>query len=291
MLKKSIFISDWYSYSHIVQAKTFPCLIHHHHHHFISSFKPLNHYSLKFTSNNFHTSLSTTRIMKIYTKTGDKGTTSLYSGERRGKDDIVFEALGSVDELNAHIGLSREHLQNLLSKQQQQQEFNINNNINDNTNNNNSTSTSEEFAILQSSTCFEKFPERLESIQSRLLDVGSCIATPMESTSSLDKLNRVKFNSENITLLEEWIDQMDELLPPLKNFILPSGGLTSSQLHVARTVCRRAERDVVNLVNLSQRQGLEDVQKYLNRLSDFLFMAARFAAKIEGKEEVIYKKE
>ncbi|KAF0984040.1 hypothetical protein FDP41_007955 [Naegleria fowleri] len=227
--------------------------------------------------------------MKIYTKTGDKGTTSLYSGERRGKDDLVFEALGSVDELNAHIGLSREHLQNLLCIIRTK----YNNSNTNNTNNTNTTTCEEEefMAILQSSTCFEQFPERLESIQSRLLDIGSCIATPMESTSSLDKLNRVKFNSENITLLEEWIDQMDELLPPLKNFILPSGGLTSSQLHVARTVCRRAERDLVHLVNHSQRQGLEDVQKYLNRLSDFLFVAARFAAKIEGKEEVVYKKE
>jgi len=199
--------------------------------------------------------------MKIYTKTGDKGTTSLYSGERRPKDDAIFDALGAVDELNAHIGLSREHLLSLMQQ----------------------TST-----VLDSES-HEKFAERLSHIQSRLLDLGSCIATPAESTTSEVKLNRVKFDNNNIVLLEEWIDQMDEHLPALKNFILPGGGLTSSQLHVARTVCRRAERNVVHLTN-NGAQGLEDVQKFLNRLSDYLFMAARFAAKMEGKEEVIYQK-
>ena len=121
-------------------------------------------------------------------------------------------------------------------------------------------------------------------------DIGSVIATPVETTKSEDKLSRVKFNAEEYTAhIEKWIDEMDEVLEPLKNFILPSGGFTSSQLHVARTVCRRSERDVVSLINRGQ-QGLEGVQKYLNRLSDFLFVSARFAAKIEGQSEVIYKK-
>ncbi|EFC48056.1 predicted protein [Naegleria gruberi] len=183
--------------------------------------------------------------MKIYTKTGDKGTTSLYSGERRTKDDLVFDALGSVDELNANLGLAYEHLLQ-IKLCDELGETDMNN-----------------IELLKSS---------LTSVQSRLLDLGSCIATPIETTTSEDKINRVKFDNSNIEKVENWIDTLDGSLPPLKNFILPGGGLTASQLHVARTVC------------------LEDVQKYLNRLSDFLFVAARYASKIEGKEEVVYKK-
>ncbi|KAL9653987.1 hypothetical protein ABK040_014196 [Willaertia magna] len=201
--------------------------------------------------------------MKIYTKTGDKGSSSLYNSERRPKDDLVFGALGDVDELNAHLGLAREFAEQLKEKVKEDE---LNNSL------------------------ITSLLDRFVFIQSRLLDAGSCIATPAQNTSSEDKLQRVKFNEEHILSLENWIDEMEEQLPPLKHFILPSGGLSASQLHICRTVCRRAERSVVHLVHEGKQEGLENVQKFLNRLSDYLFVASRLTSKIEGKTEVIWTK-
>lgn len=186
-----------------------------------------------------------TRGMKVYTKTGDKGTSQLFSGERRPKDDAVFKALGDTDELNAHIGVAVEY------------------------------SRAAQNAFL---------PDKLEQIQSRLFDVGACIATPL-TTASQSKKNRAgAFDEANVSALEEWIDEMDASLPLLTNFILPSGGgLASTHLHVARAVCRRAERRVVPLASAGDVDA--SVMRYLNRLSDFLFVAARFSALKEGKEE------
>ncbi|DBA00863.1 TPA: hypothetical protein N0F65_008506 [Lagenidium giganteum] len=183
--------------------------------------------------------------MKVYTKTGDKGTSQLFSGERRPKDDDVFNALGDTDELNAQIGMAVEHTR---------------------------------------AAHHEYLPPKLEQIQSRLFDVGACIATPL-TTASQSKKNRAgAFDEANVDQLEHWIDEMEENLPPLKTFILPSGGgLASTQLHVARAVCRRAERRVVKLGAAGDVDA--SVMKYLNRLSDFLFVAARFAAFTESKEE------
>lgn len=148
---------------------------------------------------------------KIYTKTGDAGQTSLYNGSRRSKTDLEFEALGDVDELNSAIGVAREFLDSALANLSQQ----------------------------------------LEEIQSRLIDVGTSIATPLESSNKA-KLERAKFPEGKVQLLEQQIDTMDEELAPLRNFILPSGGPGASFLHVARGVCRRAERKVVYLVGQNQ---------------------------------------
>lgn len=116
------------------------------------------------------------------------------------------------------------------------------------------------------------------------------MATPRNSDQDENekKLAHTTFSQDNTDSLESWIDEMDSKLPPLKNFILPSGGLTASQLHVARTVCRRAERDLVPL----KAQGAVDptVYTYVNRLSDYLFMLARICAQYEGEAEVVYKK-
>jgi cob(I)alamin adenosyltransferase len=184
--------------------------------------------------------------MKVYTKTGDKGTSTLFSGERRPKDHAVFKALGDTDELNAQIGVAVEQ------------------------------------ARVAAASDF--LPPRLEQIQSRLFDLGACVATPLTSASETKQRRAGLFDEANVAQLEQWIDQMDEQLPPLKCFILPSGGgLASTQLHVARAVCRRAERSVTPLVAAGDVDGV--VQRYLNRLSDFLFVSARFAALKEGKEE------
>jgi cob(I)alamin adenosyltransferase len=179
---------------------------------------------------------------KVYTKTGDKGESSLYNGERRPKTDPIFVALGDVDELNAAIGVVREYVE------------------------------------------ADSLGQQLVEIQSRLLDVGSAIATPL-TTSSQRKASRSDFGEGNAGKLEGWIDEMDATLPQLTSFILPSGGKASAHLHVARAVCRRAERAVA----LLPREDVgDDVNIYLNRLSDYLFMAARFAAS-PGSEQP-YKK-
>lgn len=185
----------------------------------------------------------------MYTKTGDAGTSSLYNMQREPKDHEYFNALGDTDELNALVGVSCEH-------------------------------------CLQTEH-LSALTERLYEVQSRLFDVGSAIATPLD-TSSEKQLKRARFAPEHIATLEAWIDEMDDELPALKNFILPSGGMCSARLHVARTVCRRAERRTVTLA----REGkvAQPVAIWLNRLSDFLFVAARYAALKTGGGETIYRK-
>lgn len=131
--------------------------------------------------------------------------------------------------------------------------------------------------------------EQLEEIQARLIDLGSHVATPRNSGEDQEKkIAHTDFDEANIANLEKWIDEMDLVLPPLKNFILPSGGLASANLHVARTVCRRAER---NLIPLYKEEHIDaHAYKYVNRLSDYLFTLARYCALKEGKPETIYKK-
>ncbi|XP_038145921.1 corrinoid adenosyltransferase [Cyprinodon tularosa] len=187
------------------------------------------------------------RSPKIYTKTGDKGFSSTFTGERRPKEDHIFEALGNTDELSSVIGLAREF-------------------------------------------CLDKghmFTGQLDKIQCVLQDVGSNIATPRSSARESHR-QRTKFTPQAITDLETWIDNFTEELPPLNNFILPSGGKSSAALHLARTVCRRAERSVAPIVRSGEADP--DVAKFLNRLSDYLFTVARYAAMKEAKEEKIYRR-
>ncbi|CDW72443.1 cob yrinic acid-diamide mitochondrial-like [Stylonychia lemnae] len=135
----------------------------------------------------------------------------------------------------------------------------------------------------------KRFAEEVEEIQCRLIDLGSQVATPRKADEIHEKkIIHTAFDPNNVLELEKRIDFMDEKLPPLKNFILPSGGLAASHIHVARTICRRAER---NLIPLFQEEQIEThAYQYVNRLSDYLFMLARICAQAEGKGEVIYKK-
>jgi cob(I)alamin adenosyltransferase len=168
--------------------------------------------------------------MKIYTKTGDKGTTSLIYGERVAKNDDRVEAYGSCDETNSMIGLALAYLNNV--------QFEDKNN----------------------------FEHIFYKIQTTLFHVGAELATPT------GKEVKWKLKDEDIAELEQQIDQWDSELPALTNFILPGGHPVAAVLHVARTVVRRAERSAVSL-------GTEVnplVLSYLNRLSDFLFVAARY---------------
>ncbi|KAJ3193212.1 Golgi transport complex subunit 6 [Irineochytrium annulatum] len=190
------------------------------------------------------------RRIKIYTRTGDKGTSSLYTGERRGKDDEIFEALGTTDELSSSLGLAREFCEEQTNG----------------------------------------LPVKIDKIQCLLQDIGSNIATPRNKATEA-RLNKTIFDVEGklVDELEAWIDELDAQLPPLRNFILPSGGRAASALHVCRSICRRAERRVTPIV--ASGDADESTGKYLNRLSDFLFTAARYAAMKEGKTEAIYRNE
>ena len=179
--------------------------------------------------------------MKIYTKTGDKGQTSLFGGKRVAKHDIRIEAYGTVDELNSYIGLIRD------------QEIDKNS-----------------ITIL------------LE-IQDRLFTVGSILATEPGNT----KVKVPKISEDDISLLETEIDKMNEDLPEMRSFILPGGHTTVSYCHIARCVCRRAERIVSHLSELEDVELI--VLQYLNRLSDYLFVLARKIVVDKAVDEASWK--
>lgn len=172
--------------------------------------------------------------MKVYTKTGDKGTTALFGGTRVPKHHIRIESYGTVDELNSYIGLIRDQEMNQLYK----------------------------LVLIE--------------IQDRLFTVGAILATDPEKAilkNGKERLNIPKISEGDIALLESEIDRMEESLPPMTHFVLPGGHTTVSYCHIARCVCRRAERLSVSL-NESEPVD-ESVLKYLNRLSDYLFVLAR----------------
>jgi cob(I)alamin adenosyltransferase len=174
--------------------------------------------------------------MKIYTKTGDDGTTGLYGGGRVSKASARIECYGTVDELNSVIGM-------VLSKD-----------------------------------CSPEGRRYLTVVQHTLFVLGADLATPRGSKASVDRIEE-----QNASQVEQWIDELDATLEPLKNFILPGGTDAASILHLARTVCRRAER---LCVAAHETEDLGDaVVHYLNRLSDFLFMLARWENQAAGIED------
>jgi cob(I)alamin adenosyltransferase len=178
------------------------------------------------------------RVVKIYTKRGDKGETSLGGGQRVRKDTLRVQVYGTVDELNSQIGVA-----------------------------------------LATGLC-EQLMTALTAIQSELFDVGSDLCFLEEDKT---KYSMPQTELAHVTRLEKLIDEMSAELEPLKNFILPGGSLGSAQLHVARTVCRRAEREATTLAN-EEAIG-EHVLAYLNRLSDTLFVMARYENMQQGVAE------
>lgn len=176
--------------------------------------------------------------MKVYTRTGDRGETSLFAGGRVPKNDVRVDAYGTVDELNSLIG------------------------------------------VIRAYGIPEEADSWLETIQNELFVIGADLATPLDA--SADWL--VRLDDALAGHLEAWIDQMTATLPALTNFILPGGTLAASQTHVARTVCRRAERLCVDLASVHPIN--EAVLKYLNRLSDFLFTLARYLNLQAGESEM-----
>ena len=179
--------------------------------------------------------------MKIYTKTGDKGETSLFGGKRVEKHNIKIEAYGTVDELLAYMGLIRDYSEGNTK-------------------------------------------DVIVKIQNTLLNIGSHLATPKDNEKAKNKLPKI--TSEDIILLEKEIDRMTEEQPPLTNFVLPGGHPSVSHCHVARTICRRAERRISTL-NEIEEINLE-LKIYINRLSDYLFILSREFAIINNANEVFW---
>ncbi len=180
---------------------------------------------------------------KIYTKTGDKGETSLYGGTRVSKASARVESYGTIDELNSFIGVARAEITD------------------------------------------EKVLNQLQKIQFDLFTLGSEAATPTDKMLLANGKSRLDLmiSETEITELEQWMDAFETELEPLKFFILPNGERASALLHVCRTVCRRAERAMVFL-NESDEVRPELI-KYFNRLSDYLFVLARYISKITGGKE------
>ncbi len=181
--------------------------------------------------------------MKIYTKTGDKGSTSLIGGTKVPKSHLRIEAYGTIDELNSFIGLCRDHL------------------------------TDEHARTI------------LKDTQDRLFVIGAALACDPEKET---KMAIPDLKEEDVTVLEKEIDTMNETLPPMKFFVLPGGHPTVSELHIARCVCRRAERCCVRL-ELENHPIEPVILQYLNRLSDYLFVLARYTAHLLQVEEIPWK--
>jgi len=179
--------------------------------------------------------------MKIYTRKGDRGETSLFGGTRVTKDSLRIEAYGSVDELNSVLG------------------------------------------VVRSLNPPDEIDRILQSVQDDLFVLGADLATPRRKKRN----DIVRVQPSNIDRLEKAIDHLETSLQPLTSFILPGGSQAAAQLHVARTVCRRAERLVVRL---SKKEKIGEMPvMYLNRLSDLLFVLARYANKAAGVEEKKWK--
>lgn len=179
--------------------------------------------------------------MKIYTKTGDKGQTSLIGGTRVPKDNIRIEAYGTVDELNSWMGVIRDSINDDHTKK----------------------------LVIE--------------IQDKLFTIGSHLASDPEKS----KMKLPEITDEHVALLEREMDAIDAVVPPMKNFVLPGGHLSVSYCHVARCVCRRAERCIISL---TASAPVEDVIiRYLNRLSDYLFMLSRKLTMDLGAEEIPWR--
>lgn len=175
--------------------------------------------------------------MKIYTRTGDKGKTGLFGGQRVAKSALRLHAYGTLDELNACLGM-----------------------------------------IASEKNLPSPLPEQIQKIQSLLFQIGADLATPLESSAKILRMKELP-----ATEMEQWIDALELELTPLTRFILLGGSRAGAELHLARTVCRRAERLIVEL---DETEAItKAIIVIINRLSDYLFVAARYANKQLGAEE------
>ncbi len=183
-------------------------------------------------------------LNKIYTRTGDDGTTALGTGERRKKYDLRIAAYGTLDEVNATLGIARLHAAEDVS-----------------------------------------LDATLGRIQNDLFDVGADLCTPGKGKGPGGA--RLTVTDAQVTWLEKEIDRLNAELAPLRSFVLPGGSAAAAYLHLARTVCRRAERLVAELADKPNEGVTPEVLKYVNRLSDFLFVASRYANS-RGARDVLW---
>ena len=196
-------------------------------------------------------------MAKIYTKTGDSGTTSLFGGQRVDKNSVRIKAYGEVDELNSLIGVILAELHNY------------------------SSSANREVSISRNSPQ-GRIINKLLRIQKELFVLGSDLSTPADI-----KIKASRIKKSFVVRLEREIDKWSASLPVLKNFILPGGSKVGSKLHLARSIARRAER---SLVALSKEETInKNTQIYINRLSDWFFVMARYVNKGEKQEEKVWR--
>jgi cob(I)alamin adenosyltransferase len=184
------------------------------------------------------------KLNKIYTRTGDNGTTGLVSGPRRLKSDLRVDAYGAIDETNAFVGLARQHTADVVD-----------------------------------------LDATLMRIQNDLFDLGADLATP--DTGETPQYEPLRIVASQVTWLETEIDRLNADLEPLRSFVLPAGSAASAALHVARTVARRAERQIVALAQIEAEIVSREAVAYINRLSDLLFVAARWANE-KGHADVLW---
>lgn len=184
------------------------------------------------------------KLNKIYTRTGDNGTTALVSGPRRVKHDLRIEAYGTIDEANSVIGMARLH-----------------------------------------TTGIEPLDGMLERIQNDLFDLGADLATP--DTGEKPQWEPLRIIASQVFRVEEDIDSLNAGLEPLTSFVLPGGSAAAAHLHLARTIARRAERVIVALSRVEGEIVNPEVVQYVNRLSDFLFVAAR-VCNDQGRSDVLW---
>jgi cob(I)alamin adenosyltransferase len=190
------------------------------------------------------------RITRVYTRTGDKGETGLVGGERVPKDSPRIEAYGTIDELNSIVGLTR-----VFNEER-----------------------------LRESEAHRFLDEVLRKIQDELFDLGSELATPADVAYE----GMYRMGEREVKNIEEIIDQCQKELEPLKSFVLPGGGKIGAYLHQCRTVCRRAEREILRLSRVEEIG--EGPLKYVNRLSDLFFVLSRWVGKRSGEKEYLWQR-
>ena len=190
------------------------------------------------------------RINKVYTRTGDRGETALVGGKRVPKDSLRIEAYGTIDELNSVVGIAR-----IFNEES-----------------------------LDGGEAHQFLDEVLCRLQDELFDLGSELATPAE----FFREGMYRVSEDEIDRLEKLIDKCQKDLEPLKSFVLPGGGRIGAYFHQCRTVCRRAERDILRLSR--QEEINANVIKYVNRLSDLFFVLSRWIAKQTGEQEYLWQR-
>jgi len=240
--------------------------------------------------------------MKLYTKTGDHGTSSLYNGSRKCKNNIIFNVLGDLDELNSNLALVKAFHTELIESQD----------IKLYSAPGAGAMFYKDQPGIDSGKYYEWFAlkEYIKDIQTNIMDISTFIATPPygyhQQIKNMEEhleewSKKVGFEPENYIKLEKDIDRLQEIVPPIKNFVIPSGNKLIAQIHICRSISRRCERNVVDMYLSEETESyigiypvidtyISNVKIYLNRLSDYLFGLSRFVGMTLNVTEDIYSR-